>query len=345
MSDILDKVSDKAIYERFAPDFPKQVCKSPFRTDKTPSFGFYKKGDMWHWKDLGGNGDSGDVFDYVARLERTDIAGAIQKIAEAFAITTAYSTPIIVGRKFNSGAADMANQRGRSLIQVIRRPFEQWEAGWWNRMLIHPGLREFYFIRAASEVWVDKKLYWVSKPDNPAYYWINPVSQNIKCYRPFEENKKRKWLSNQDPNRDVQGYWQCQITRNVGLPLLLVKSMKEVAFFRAWGFQAMANTAEHTYYNPDFIRHIRKYCGPIMYLGDNDWPGMRACVKLIQKHQIPSIIIPRKWGSKDPTDLWLANYRKVYDLLNFIHDYFKRIRYAGPGVIPSRGIYHPGEAA
>lgn len=342
MKDILQKVSEEMIYQRFARDFPKQICKSPFRTDKTDSFGFYKKGGHWRWKDLGGNGDEGDVFDYVARLERTDVPGAIRLVADAFNIMAENSTASY--RNYEYSSAGKTEDRQRKLIQVIPRPLDDFDKALWNKINIHPGIMNMYLIRATNEVWVNKKLVWEDKGDNPIYYYLSPITRNIKAYRPLETNKKRRWLSNQDPHFDIQGYHQCQIKRCPGRPLLLVKSLKEAAFFRTFGFNAMANTAEHTSFDMDFIRHIKKYCFPIIYLGDNDWPGLRAAVKIKQRYDIPPLAIPQKWGAKDPTDLWVHNYRKVYDLLNLIHDYIQTIRIAGPGAHPPRGLYYPREA-
>lgn len=343
--DILDKVSEQAIYKRFNPNFPAKICHSPFRTDKHPSFGFYERNKHWYWKDLGGDGAHGDVFDYVAKDQNTDFQGALEAIASAFFITTESNTEMVVSRRFSLAAADQVNQRSRSLIQVIRRDVESWEYEWWNRVLIHQGLMNFYFIRAAQEVWVDKELYWYNTIDNPIYYYLSPVSKNLKCHRPLEPDKKRRWLSSQDPNKDIQGYWQCNIKANPGRPLILTKSLKDVAFFRALGFNAMANTAEHTFFHADFIRHIKKYCFPIIYIGDNDRPGKKAALKIESRYNIPIMLIPKEWGAKDPTDLWLLNYRKMYDFLNYIYDYIERIRIAGPGFTSAREFRHPRKAA
>lgn len=344
LEDILEKVSEEAIYKKFCSKFPSKLFHSPFRTDKNPSFGFYKKGARWFWKDQG-SGEHGGVVDFVQMDQKTDFKGALEIIAKEFFITTGYRTNIIESRTFNNAAVDKAEQKQRSLIQVIRRPYTADEYKWWHRILIDKKMLEFYFMRAAQEVWVNKKLFWFNKDDNPIYYYLSPISQNVKCYRPLEKDKKRKWLSNQDPLRDIQGYWQCNIKAAPRRPLLLVKSLKEVAFMRVFGFNAMANTAEHTHYHPDFIRHIRKYCWPILYLGDNDWPGRRAVIKLWHGHRtfpgynIPGLIIPQHWGAKDPTDLWLHDYRKVYDLLNLIYAYFETIRNAGEGAVFTRGLY------
>lgn len=349
--DILRQVSEEAIYKRFCKEFPSRSMPSPFREDKNPSFGFYKgtKGNMagkWLWKDLGGNGDGGDVFEFIMKDQRTDFNGALQLIAKAFHITTAYRNDIIIRDRFSKQAANEAGKRSRTLIQVVRRDITQKEYEWWNRILLTPTLLEFYLMRAAKEVWVDKKLFWFHKAENPIYYFLSPVSKNVKCYRPLEPHKKRKWLSNQDPLRDIQGYHQCMIKQRPGRPLLLVNSLKTAAFFRAFHINAMANTGEHVHFDPDFIRHIKKYCYPIIYLGDNDWPGMRATIKHEKRTDIPGIIIPRKWATfngkpaSDPPDLWLANYRKVYDLLNLIYDYIQLIRATGSRAVTPRELRH-----
>lgn len=342
---ILESVPEEQIYRKFAKDYPKKTCHSPFRKDPNPSFGFYEgRNGSWQWKDQGGNGDHGNVFDYVAKIYNTDLRGALKIIADTFLINP-NSNRIVLTQKFDAAEADKENKRGRSLIQAVRRDLDKYDYEWWNSILIHPGLMEFYLIRGAQEIWVDKQLYWFHKVSNPIFYYVSPVSRNIKAYRPLETDKKRRFLSSQNPLTDVQGYWQCNIKQNPGQPLLLTKSLKECAFFRAFGINAMANTAEHTGFTDDFIRHIKKYCWPIIYLGDNDRPGMKAAIKIRDKHQIPPMLIPKKWGAKDPTDLWIKEYRKVYDLLNDIYDYFKQIRITGPGTLPPRRIYHPGEAA
>jgi hypothetical protein len=347
--DILNQVSERDIYKAWCSKFPSASFRSPFRKDPTPSFGFYQKGDRWLWKDLGGNGDNGDVFDFVAKCEGTDLPNTIKKIAERFNI-------VLTDTAFTSSFAPInqdkyKGEKERSLIQVVRRPITNPEYAWWNKILITPGIMEMYLMRAAQEVWLrkpewtEKKLIWQNEEGNPIYYFLSPYSNNIKGYRPEEPNKNYKHIGNMDPRTDIMGYKQCMIKEWPGRPLLLVKSLKEVAFMRAFGINAMANTGEHVHFEPDFIRHIKKYCFPILYLGDNDWPGMRATLRHERRNAIPGIIIPKSWGAKDPTDLWLANYRKVYDLLNLIHAYFQRIRASTFNIDSSRGLRHSREAA
>lgn len=326
--DILQKVSEEAIYKRFCKDFPSRCFKSPFRTDKTPSFGFFKRNGVWLWKDMA-KGDSGDVFKYVMLDQKIDFVSALKLIADVFYITAENKNNIVIRSKFNPKEADKEQARGRSLIQVIPKNLTKKDLAWWNERLITPNIMEAYCIRAAKEVWVDKRPAWFSKENNPIYYWIFPYSKNVKCYRPLEPNKEWKWMSNASDDHDIQGYIQCNIKHNPGKPLILTKSMKECAFFRAFHINAMAINAEGNKLNADFVRHIKKYCYPIISLYDNDEAGYNGASRLEKDYNIPPVFINKNWSAKDPTDLWTKDYRRFYYFLNLLYGYIESIKQYG----------------
>lgn len=338
--DILAKVSEEEIYRKFCKHFPKRVFPSPFRKDAHASFGFFKRGNSWLWKDIA-MGDAGNVFQFVMRDQGLDYQGALKLIADIFFITAEGKNNIIIRSKFSRSEADKAEARGRSLIQVVRKEMTQADYDWWNGRLITPQIMDAYMIRAAKEIWVDKRPVWFSKPNNPIYYWLFPFSNNVKCYRPLEPNKQWKWISNADDTKDVQGYQQCQIKLNPGKPLILTKSMKECAFFRAFHINAMASNAEGYIINADFIRHIKKYCYPIISLYDNDEAGYKGAKRLEDAYGIPPVFINKEWGAKDPTDLWTTNYHKFYYFLNLLHEYINSISRYGYLVETPRELRYP----
>jgi hypothetical protein len=348
--DIFDHIDEEQIYKAWCSDFPKKVCKRPWpgeKREKHMSFGFFQRGKKWMWKDHARD-EAGDVFKFVGLMEGTDYHGALALIAERFHITVADLNPIIIKQRFDKRAQHKAEERSRSLIQIVQRPMHTHDYEWWNRLLITPGILNGYYVGAGREVWVDKKIIWYNKDENPIYYLLSPITKNVKAYRPLERNKDYKFLSSMDPLYDVHGYHQCQIKLNPGRPMLITKSFKDVMFFRAFGINAISNTSETTNWNMDFIRHLKKYCFPILGLYDTDIAGIKGLRKLKQ-HGIPGMIMPLSWkhnyGAKDPTDLWLSNYRKVYDLLNFIYGYFEQCRLAGSYLPVTGRLYHPGEAA
>lgn len=341
---ILNRVTDEQIYRRFSKDFPKRCCKRPWpgTIDNNDSFGFLKREGQWYWKDMAWD-EAGDVFAFVQRLHMCDFKMALNIIAQSFCIVP--EQDLLIDRIPRPSLIDQPKEEvKRKLIQVVRKSFRKIDIDWWNSLNISPNLLDYYNVRAAKEVWIDKELVWFHKEDNPIFYYINPRSGHIQVYRPWEKVKKRRFRTNMDPLVDVHGYDQCRIKEAPDRPLLITKSMKDVLFFRSFGYNAIANTAETNNFDPDFIRHIKKYCFPILLVGDNDIPGVKKAVKIRKQFDIPNTFICEQWKAKDPTDLWKSDYRKVYDLLNQINEHIEFIRRAGRGAGSTTGLCDSGKA-
>lgn len=335
---LLSAINEEEIYRRWSKDFPSSSCHCPWRKDKTASFGFYKDGTRWMWKDMGGDRSFGDVIDFVKRMENLiSIPSTLQLIAETFNYSPGYTTNKIIRGHFPQQDENTGKyNKQRALIQAVRREPNASDLAFLQRRLITPQTMKYYMIRVADEVWLkrpewkEKKCVWVYKENNPIFYWLSPFSNHIKCYRPFESNPKAKWLSNMDDNTDVQGYVQCRIKEAPGRPLLLVKSMMEIGFFRSFGINTMAPNGEGYHVNPDFIRHIKKYCNPIISVYDPDPAGITGMKYLKKNYQIPGLVIPKSMrpykGMKDPTDIWTKDYKTGYKLLNLIYEYIEHQR-------------------
>jgi hypothetical protein len=150
----------------------------------------------------------------------------------------------------------------------------------------------------------------------------------------LHDNKKGKWLSNCDNVTDVQGYVQCRIKER-RQPLILAKSMKECGFFRSWGFNAMAGHTEGSVFLPDFIRHLFKYCHPIISVYDNDPAGIIGAMKMKKLYGIPPVFICNAHNEKfkDPTDQWKIEYKQWYNTLDLISnqiDYYAKRQRSEP---------------
>jgi hypothetical protein len=327
---IFSQISDDDILRKWCPEFPSRSFKSPFRKDKEPSFGFFKSGNKWLWKDLG-NGDTGDAIDYVMAAERVNISDALIIIAESFNLAIGFSENRII--RSSVPKADYSRSKERALIQAIRKEPTNFDYEYWNSNLINPQIMRYLDIRCAKEIWLkrpewkEKKILWTAKENNPIYYWLSPFSNNLKAYRPFEPDKKKKWVSNMNDLTDIQGYMQCRIKQHPNRPLILTKSMKEIGFFRAFGINAMAPNAEGYHLNPDFVRHIKKYCHPIISLYDSDIAGVKGMINIKDSFGIPGLVIPKSFRkskrAKDPTDIWQTNYKDCYKLIDLIHEYIE----------------------
>lgn len=330
---VLAKLSEEQIYSRYCSEFPSALMCSPLRPDKSPSFGFYQsETGKWMWKDFNPSYGSGDVFEFVMRKFNCDFMTALRQVINDFDLEHKIVYQDTIESPRNNKQVDPSR---RSFIQAVYTKLTERDYDLWSLWNIGPGILREYDVKAALEIWkkkprVDKeKVLWGKyKIPDPMYYWKSPYSNHIKAYRPLHDNKKGKWLSNCDNITDVQGYKQCNIKMHKR-PLILTKSMKEVMFFRGWGFNAMAGHTEGSTFNKDFIRHLYKYCHPIISVYDNDPAGVLGAMKMNKLYGIPGVFICNAHDSrfKDPTDVWRYEYRKWYDTLNLISnqiDYYAR---------------------
>lgn len=344
--ELISRLGEEAIYNRYSNDFPAQLCKSPFHTDRHESFSFYENDDKWMWKDLA-TGDYGDVFDFVQHLENCrTFNDTLHKICDDFRLQLSLSI------KNNTFVAPLreSKPRKKSAITVERRLMSQFDLNLWAKWRFTPQLLEMYKIRSAENVWINPSrvdhndmLLWASyTQENPIYYFKSEYTSNLKIYRPLSKVKIQKWRTNCTNDLDVQGYSQCRIKERPGQPLILTKSNKECGFFRSFGINAMAGHAEGIGFSKDFIRHLYKYCHPIISIYDSDPPGINGAMKLKKEFNIPYLFLcTSKLKSKDPTDRWVEDYKDFYQFLDRIQttiEYYARRQSTPANLITADGF-------
>lgn len=331
--EILARVTEEQIFSRFCSEFPAKIMNNPFPgvKDVHPSFGFFQLNGKWLWKNLA-TGECGDAFKFVEKMYSIDFKDALTKIQDAFNIETwsprEKDKMMIINKPYHQGFMSKSEEQ-RTKIWAVNRPLTDDDYEIWEQWNISPSIMRLLQIKGGEEIWFqrpngDKKLWAYHKPDNPLYYFTFPYSKHIKAYKPFEVNKKFKWLNNCDNLIDIQGYDQCRIKERPGLPMLLVKSMKEVGFFRSFGYNAVSAHSENSRYNPDFIRHLFKYCKPIISIYDSDPAGVLGAMYLRKHYGIPMLMLCRAHlSSKDPTDRWVENKESVFQFLNLLEEQIK----------------------
>ena len=62
-------------------EFAKSSVRSPFREEKSPSWGIYESGGRWRFKDHG-TGEGGDEIDFIEKAEGLDRKAAIERFCE-----------------------------------------------------------------------------------------------------------------------------------------------------------------------------------------------------------------------------------------------------------------------
>lgn len=327
-------IPELVIYQHYCPDIHMGTQRSPFRPElKTPSFALYEFEGKISFKDHG-HGDQGDIYDFVQQwyklfknkeIDMHDINRIIYYDMKLSERSTVDGT--LFFNDAETGPNQFKNERkGKFKIQVNDIGWTSWAQGYWiDRYNIAPSILNAYFVGHAKEVWATppgKKTYlWgVSTEANPIFYFFFPESNNIKCYRPFEKNKKKKWLMNCDNDTDIQGYRQMRIEKTKPKLVIITKAMKEVMFYRSFHLDAIAIHGENHYYSPEFIQNIKN--NSIYQLGilDNDKPGLHASWMLRHKTGIPVSFITE---AKNITDLWEKDPHAVEEYMLFIKEYYQ----------------------
>lgn len=318
IKDVLSQISEEQIYLKFSSEFPAKLCKSPLRIDRTPSFGWYYEDGKWKWKDLGGSKEGGDVFDfawkYLVRIQNEsipDLASLLIRLVEIFNLEVDFTANVIQ-------QLDAAKQRAagpKKVIKIVRKPWTYEELQIWKRWAIEAPVLDYYRVYSTKHVFCDDLLYWRTRPVDPIFSFHFPRTDHIKSYRPLTENKKNKFLGNATNELDVQGYDQLRIKERRPKLLIMTKAMKEVMFFRSFGIDAIAGHSESSYFDPDFIRHLKKYCHRIVTLYDNDNTGVSGAWMMRDLHDIPAMFVPRELKVKNITDLWERSPQESYKLL------------------------------
>lgn len=350
---ILNRYDEEYLYNFYCPSFHLGDIPSPFRHETSPSFGFYEAKDgRILWKDSG-KGDAGGIVKFIVRIYREtkkfkgtddELLAAVWHDLQQEEITYTPSTATLIRNNNTQRRKQVQLEAVLTKEKIVPPVFMRF----WERLGISQNYLTMYDTYFAEEVWLYKTvdgqqtsfLWGRSTLDNPIFVYTFH-SGHLKAYRPFEKERKRKWIMNCNNMTDVQGLWQCDIMNRRPRLLVITKSMKDVIFLRTMGIDAIAFHGE-SYTGSisiDFMNYLKKYCGMIISLYDNDIAGIRGGIYLRDNFDIPMFFYPTYLDAKDSTDVYLkvggSRYYILVELLNEIlkRDYSNKYTGVGPSII------------
>jgi len=202
---ILNRISEYDIFKMYMPNKWKinDVCLSPFRAEKNPSFMIGNRNGFLSFIDFGATQYKGDCFEFVQMyFNLKNIDEILKKIDTDFKlgissgtfsteykmIVSNYKQPEEIGKRY-------------SLIQVITRPFTLEELAYWNEY--HQDISDLRNekIYSLSKVYLNRKLFSLKNTDLRFGYFYEG---QWKVYRPFV-SKKIKWVPNNVPITVMDG--------------------------------------------------------------------------------------------------------------------------------------------
>jgi hypothetical protein len=330
-NEVLQKYSEEQIYQHYWPQFQFGNACSPFRSDANPSFRIYnhRSSDWRIWWSDHKTGESGHVFQFVQKVyqlkgQRLSIPEICDKICED--LHDGEALAIQKPKEYKQAKRRNSKALGSTIIQAIQDPcggIPDWALCYWERFGISQAVLDAYHVSFAAEIYLIwhndegqriSQQWGVSTKGNPIFYYFFPDTGHMKVYRPMERDKKRKWISNVNNLQDIQGWAQCMQSENHDL-LILTKSLKDVMWLRTIGVDAMAIHGERHMYTKEQMELLRAKYKRIVSLYDNDWAGMRGGLKLREKWEVPCYFYPRSTGVKDTTDLYLKDYKQLFQFI------------------------------
>lgn len=306
---ILERVSEYSLYCHYLGFEPllRTKYRSRVRTgnnDDSPSFSIFESHHPhreYMWKDSGGRGMSGDIFQLIKKLMGYQGSAAYQQVLEK----------IDFDFKLGFGSKEPPKQQIVNYlppiaiparIRIKSKPFSQVELDYWNGFGVGSELLDRYQVSSVA-------LYWL-RDDQPGgnsprhgLCFAYKILDRYQLYQPFAkpEDKFRQSLT----DKDLHGFHQLDYNDRT---LIMTKSRKDVMCLKAHGFEAVSPRSENTPIVPEYLRYLEQKYDKIYTLFDND--GKHRADFYPYEHRE----IPLSTGCKDP-----AEFRSRYGAREFIN--------------------------
>jgi hypothetical protein len=197
----------------------------------------------------------------------------------------------------------------RKLIQYESNPvFTKAEKKYWEEIGVNENWLKFYNIHSANKLFIEGNETWISTPTNPIF--IYKIFDKIKAYRPLEENRSKKWISNVS-RYDIQG-WEQLPEFNDTETIIITKSLKDVIVLRTLGYLAIAPSSESVMIPPTAMEMLNSQYGikNFIIIYDRDHGGMMGAKKMFTAYRGMYNITFKFLGRGFPKDI--SDFRRQY---------------------------------
>lgn len=310
LENVLKKVSPLQIFKFYYPSLNiGKVTNSPFREDKTPSFGLFvlKGSGEVLYNDLKG-GDTGNWIKFLKKLYSVNYFEMLRMVNRDMSLDLMdYDTTPIKAERVKSiiiDDVDTLTLKYELELHTKKRKWKKHDIKYWNNYGITLDLlgKDTYPISAYwfndwTSVAVDKYAYGYD------FYFDGKIFRR-KIYQPF--NKIDKWKTNLD-RLVIDGIKDIP---KKGDLLIITKSRKDRLVLKSLGYNAIATNNESSWIPDCNFDKLSKRYDKIIIFFDNDDAGMENSIKFSEKYNIDNIFIPKYNPEKDIAD-YRFNYGKL----------------------------------
>lgn len=317
---ILSKYSEEQIMEYYLRvKVKKGLFRNILRDDKRPTCSFFRSTNgTLMFKDFA-TGKCYDCFKVVQEMFGCNYYKALKIIANDFNIVEFPNLQKNKG-KINPNVIKLDNKKSAK-IQVEIKEFSDLELKWWDKFGITKEILNRFNVFSCKYVFLNGDIIAETKEHCPIYgYYGGKIQKDgekielWKCY--FPKRTAYRFLGNY-PAKKLQCY--DKLPRK-GTVCVITKSQKDCMALYAYGIPACAPNSETIIPSETVVNDLLSRFKHVFCLWDNDSCGVSFLNKIKKKYpQLHCLIIPRKLGAKDFSDL-RAKYGKE-KTKKFIEEY------------------------
>ena len=316
IEDILKKVTEpQTLCYYLGYSIIKGNVHSPFHVEKSPSFNIGLFNNKIRYKDYGGEGFTGNLYDLLGKYYNKTYLEIIDMIYRD--LDKIQKSPETV---FSDKIKNIVNKKGQIIkktqiddIKFIVRPWQKYDEDFWAEVGISIKFLEACNNYAISHIiLIEDGKEKVIPAEKYAYSYVEfkDNKQSVKIYQPFSLN--HKWSNKHDPS--VWDLWNKLPPK--GKHLIITSSRKDaMCIWENSGIPATSLQAESYLPKQQVMDELKSRFENIYIWYDNDFNkrknwGKQFAEKLSKAFDIPMFIIPDVFIAKDPTDFF-KKYKKT----------------------------------
>lgn len=316
---ILQHISEEAIFEHYGVPIKKGLFCSRLRRDKNPTVGLYRnKRGRLIIKDFGSD-FSGDCFTYVMALFNVSYYMALQIIANDFGLIN--RTDLKVNKAKIVPTGTKFEEQKSAVIQIQTREFKNNELEWWGKYGISHSTLTKFRVYPVDAVWLNGNLFYTNTSNQPVFGYYGGIKDDIEQWRIyFPKRTIGKWISNW---KSIYLQGAHMLSHNGGDYIVITKSLKDVMALYEFGIPAIAPCSENLFLTEAQYNKIKSKFKHIYLLYDNDLPGIRATNKIHKQFPDLKCLLLNRNDAKDFSDYRKSfGYKKTLELINKAKKYY-----------------------
>lgn len=315
---ILSQVSEVEIFEKYIGQKIQlgRAIISPLREEKHASFNVYQNEQgKFLFKDF--SGERGDCFSFVMKLYGCSFSESLKIIANDFNIEKNKSWTMKPKTKIPS-----IIKKERKTLYVQKCEWNPETLKFWNDLNVKEAHLKHYNIYPLHSYTMRSQsgdFFTInSSHDNPIFCYDHQNGA-YKIYRPFEKNKKYKFVSNLIPG-DIYGL---NLFDHAKLCIITAGEKDSISLFANTGIPGIALNSESASLTKAQYIKIMSKVDNLMVCYDSDSVGQKYAWKISSQYDIPAISIDQ-WMDFDGKDISdMASSEKGREILR------KMIQYEG----------------